>query len=54
MQGKGLGKILINTLTSLSEQAGAYKTILDCSNDNVPFYKKCAYEVKGVEMSKYK
>ena len=54
MQGKGLGKVLINTLTSLSEQAGAYKTILDCSDDNVPFYKKCAYEVKGVEMSKYK
>ena len=54
MQGKGLGKILINTLTSLSEQAGAYKTILDCSDDNVPFYKKCAYEVMGVEMSMYK
>lgn len=53
MQGKGLGKVLIATLTALSKQAGAYKTLLDCSNDNVAFYEKCGYEVKGVEMAKY-
>ena len=53
MQGKGLGKILIAALTALSESAGAYKTLLDCSDDNVPFYKKCGYDVKGLQMSKY-
>ncbi|WFD02236.1 glucosamine-phosphate N-acetyltransferase [Malassezia obtusa] len=54
MQGKGLGKILIQALTTLSETAGAYKTLLDCSDDNVPFYNKCGYETKGVYMAKYK
>lgn len=53
MQGRGLGKILISALTTLSEKAGAYKTLLDCSDDNVPFYKKCGYDVKGLQMSKY-
>lgn len=53
MQGKGLGKVLIAALTALSESAGAYKTLLDCSDDNVPFYQKCGYETKGVYMAKY-
>ena len=53
MQGKGLGKILIAALTALSESAGAYKTLLDCSDDNVPFYVKCGYETKGLNMAKY-
>lgn len=53
MQGKGIGKVLIAALTSLSEQSGAYKTFLDCSPDNVPFYSKCGYENKGVNMAKY-
>lgn len=34
MQGKGVGKKLINALTLLSESLGAYKVILDCSMDN--------------------
>jgi glucosamine-phosphate N-acetyltransferase len=34
VQGKGLGKKIINALTLLSESLGAYKVILDCSEDN--------------------
>ncbi len=34
MQGKSLGKRVIAALTAISEKAGAYKTILDCSEDN--------------------
>lgn len=34
VQGKGLGKKIINALTILSESLGAYKVILDCSQDN--------------------
>lgn len=34
VQGKGLGKKIINALTLLSESLGAYKVILDCSTDN--------------------
>lgn len=35
MQGKKLGLRVINTLTHISEHQGAYKTILNCSNDNI-------------------
>jgi GNAT superfamily N-acetyltransferase len=34
VQGKGLGKKMINALTLLSESLGAYKVILDCSAEN--------------------
>jgi glucosamine-phosphate N-acetyltransferase len=34
VQGKGLGKNIINALTILSESLGAYKVILDCSESN--------------------
>lgn len=35
MQGKKLGLRVIQTLTSISENAGCYKTILNCSNENI-------------------
>ncbi|CEH18447.1 acyl-n-acyltransferase [Ceraceosorus bombacis] len=53
VQGKGLGKRIIQALTGISDAAGAYKTILDCSEDNQPFYVKCGYKHAGVEMAKY-
>jgi GNAT superfamily N-acetyltransferase len=33
-QGKGLGRVIIAALTAVSEAVGAYKTILDCSEEN--------------------
>ncbi|KAG9104299.1 hypothetical protein FRC06_003807 [Ceratobasidium sp. 370] len=53
MQGKKLGLRIINTLTHISEQQGAYKTILNCSNENIPFYQKCGFKQKENEMAKY-
>ncbi|CAE6454517.1 acyl-CoA N-acyltransferase [Rhizoctonia solani] len=53
MQGKKLGLRIINTLTHISEHQGAYKTILNCSNDNIPFYQKCGFKQKENEMAKY-
>lgn len=50
-QGKKLGIKLITALTAIGKAAGVYKIILDCSEHNVPFYKKCGYHVAGVEMS---
>ena len=35
MQGKKLGLRVIQTLTSISENVGCYKTILNCSDDNI-------------------
>ncbi|KIO32617.1 hypothetical protein M407DRAFT_241324 [Tulasnella calospora MUT 4182] len=54
VQGKRLGIRVVTALTEISEGLGAYKTILDCSEDNSPFYVKCGYKLKGLEMSKYK
>ncbi|CEL61869.1 glucosamine-phosphate N-acetyltransferase [Rhizoctonia solani AG-1 IB] len=53
MQGKKLGLRIINTLTHISEHQGAYKTILNCSNENIPFYQKCGFKQKENEMAKY-
>jgi len=53
MQGHKLGLRIIQALTAISEGQGAYKTILNCSTDNIPFYKKCGYEEKEHEMAKY-
>lgn len=50
-QGKKLGLRIITALTEIGKSQGAYKVILDCSDHNVEFYKKCGYSVVGVEMS---
>ncbi|KAJ7182756.1 acyl-CoA N-acyltransferase [Mycena crocata] len=52
-QGKKLGIRIIQALTHISESGGCYKTILNCSDDNIPFYKKCGFEKKENEMAKY-
>ncbi|KPV78160.1 uncharacterized protein RHOBADRAFT_40704 [Rhodotorula graminis WP1] len=52
MQGNKLGLKLLEVLTALSEQCGAYKTILDCDPKNEAFYVN--YENKGCEMAKYR
>ncbi|KAH9925810.1 acyl-CoA N-acyltransferase [Fomitopsis serialis] len=52
-QGKKLGLRIIQTLTGISENSGCYKTILNCSDSNIPFYQKCGYEKKENEMAKY-
>jgi hypothetical protein len=49
-QGKKLGLRVIQALTGISERQGAYKTILNCSTANVPFYEKCGYVQKENEM----
>jgi len=52
-RGYGLGKEMIRILTDYSMKNGCYKTILDCSDENVGFYEKCGYERKGAQMSLY-
>ncbi|KAH9072968.1 hypothetical protein EDB83DRAFT_2505313 [Lactarius deliciosus] len=53
MQGKKLGLRLIQALTHISEGVGCYKTILNCSDANMPFYEKCGFEKRENEMAKY-
>ncbi|KAH9950771.1 acyl-CoA N-acyltransferase [Amylocystis lapponica] len=52
-QGRKLGLRVIQALTGISENSGCYKTILNCSDSNIPFYEKCGYEKKENEMAKY-
>jgi len=52
-QGKKVGLRIINALTYISEISGCYKTILNCSEANIPFYEKCGFEKKECEMAKY-
>ncbi|KAH9920000.1 acyl-CoA N-acyltransferase [Epithele typhae] len=52
-QGKKLGLRIIHALTGISENSGCYKTILNCSDKNIPFYEKCGFEKKENEMAKY-
>lgn len=40
-RGHGIGKMLILDLLELSVKKNCYKTILNCSDENVPFYEKC-------------
>ncbi|KAF5310297.1 hypothetical protein D9619_010550 [Psilocybe cf. subviscida] len=53
MQGRKLGLRVIQALTGISERVGCYKTILNCSDKNVPFYQKCGFEKKENEMALY-
>lgn len=39
MQGLKLGLRIIQALTGISEALGAYKTILNCSTDNIREFK---------------
>ncbi|KAF8319977.1 glucosamine 6-phosphate N-acetyltransferase [Clavulina sp. PMI_390] len=53
VQGAKLGLRIIQALTGISEAQGAYKTILNCSTANIPFYQKCGFVLKESEMAKY-
>ena len=52
-RGKNLGRRIIELLKLIAEINGCYKVILDCSEQNVAFYKKCGFKVKGAEMAWY-
>ncbi|KAK7051599.1 Glucosamine-phosphate N-acetyltransferase-like protein [Paramarasmius palmivorus] len=52
-QGKKLGLRIIQALVGISESRGCYKTILNCSDANIPFYEKCGFIKKENEMAKY-
>ncbi|KZW00783.1 acyl-CoA N-acyltransferase [Exidia glandulosa HHB12029] len=52
-QGKKLGFRITQALVGISEGRGCYKTIGNCSTDNIPFYEKCGFRLKDHEMAKY-
>lgn len=52
-RGKGIGKIMINHLISYGKANDCYKIILDCDEENIPFYKKCGFYPKATCMALY-
>ena len=52
-RGSGLGKILIEKLITIAREMGCYKIILNCQEKNIPFYEKCGFIAKEVEMARY-
>ena len=38
---------------AIGRALGCYKVMLDCSRDNVDFYKRCGFKEKEVQMAIY-
>lgn len=51
-QIRGIGRAMMDFLADYARLCGCYKIILDCSNKNAPFYEKCGYHVREIEMRK--
>jgi len=43
-QGGGIGQQIINALLEYAEKKGCYKTILDCTDEVMPFYGKLGFK----------
>ena len=43
-QGKGVGKKIVNVLLKYAKKKGCYKTILDCSDELIPFYESIGFK----------
>ena len=52
-RGANIGKLLVKTVSDIAHDANCYKIILDCGEHNEEFYKKCEFQRKGLQMSRY-
>ncbi|KAL0374875.1 UNVERIFIED_CONTAM: Glucosamine 6-phosphate N-acetyltransferase [Sesamum radiatum] len=53
VRGKQLGKKVVGFLSEHARAMGCYKVILDCSVENRPFYERCGFKQKEIQMVKY-
>lgn len=53
LRGKGLGTALVRALTTIAQQQGCYKCILDCKEENVKFYEKLGFRRKEIQCVTY-
>ena len=47
---QGIGQSLIQRFQQIARSNGCDKTILNCSEDNVPFYGRCGFHRKEIQM----
>eukprot|EP01089_Gocevia_fonbrunei_P002612 TRINITY_DN12539_c1_g1_i1.p1 TRINITY_DN12539_c1_g1~~TRINITY_DN12539_c1_g1_i1.p1 ORF type:complete len:154 (-),score=29.96 TRINITY_DN12539_c1_g1_i1:90-551(-) len=52
-RGLNLGLKLINRLMEEARKEKCYKVLLDCSDKNVPFYERCGFKKKELQMVWY-
>ena len=44
LQGKGIGRQIVVALLKYAEKQGCYKTILDCTDELIPFYENIGFK----------
>src|SRR5215831_2653220 len=49
-EGMGIGTALVDRSLGFATQMKCYKVILDCSENNVPFYKKIGFREFGISL----
>ena len=49
-QGKGIGQKIVRSLLEYAQKQDCYKTILDCADDLIPFYKKLGFKLHSNSM----
>jgi glucosamine-phosphate N-acetyltransferase len=52
-RGLRLGLRVVEALITAAKDSGCYKVILDCSENNAPFYEKCGLVKKEIQMVRY-
>jgi glucosamine-phosphate N-acetyltransferase len=53
LNGRGIGKEMINELKKYAQNQGCYKVILDCRSEIMKFYEKCGFHKKEEQMVLY-
>lgn len=49
-RGMGIGATLVQKALDVAKETGCYKAILNCSEENFPFYQKLGFRKHGIEM----
>jgi glucosamine-phosphate N-acetyltransferase len=51
-RNKKIGKMIVDYLIKVTQKEGCYKIKIDCSKNNILFYKKLGFKVNGFSMVK--
>ena len=52
-RGKGIGRALIDVLSTRAFGLGCYKVALHCSEENTGFYERCGFVTSGTALQRF-